>query len=89
MNNFVISQIRTYVPIFVGYLASWAVSQGINLDPDTEKNLTLALGALLSGVYYYVARMLERRWPQLGWLLGSGQQPDYKAPTATNKKSLE
>lgn len=89
MNNFVISQIRTYVPIAVGYMMSWAVSLGIELDPETEKNITLALGALLSGLYYYIARLLERRWPQLGWLLGSSQQPAYKEPTNANRKSLE
>lgn len=89
MNNFITSQIRTYTPMVVGALLAWLTSLGFTLDDGFATALAVVLTTLFSGLYYFVARLLEREWPQLGWLLGSPQQPVYKTPTVTNKKTLE
>lgn len=77
-NNFVTSLIRTYVPIGVGALASYLLTLGIDLDANAQLGLVTFLTALLQGLYYLIARLLEQRYPQLGVLLGSSKTPDYK-----------
>lgn len=72
------SLIRTYVPIAVGAVLAWLASRGVNVDDGAAQGLVAFLTALLSALYYAVARLLESRWPQAGWLLGSPKQPTYK-----------
>ena len=76
-NNFVTSLIRTYVPILVGALASYLLTLGLELDANAQLGLVTFLTALLQGGYYLLARILERRYPKLGLLLGSEAQPKY------------
>lgn len=80
MNSFVTSLIRTYVPIIVGGLVSFLVAQDIQLDPNTQAGLIVALTGILQAVYYFAARVLERKFPQLSFLLGSSAQPKYVEP---------
>lgn len=91
MNNFVTSQIRTYVPIAVGSVFSWLLlNYGLNLDREIVTQVSALLTAGIIALYYLLARTLERRWPQVGkWLLGSGQQPVYKNPETTSGKVLD
>ena len=84
MTNFVTSLIRTYVPILVGALASYFLTLGLELDANAQLGLVTFLTALLQGGYYLLARILERRYPQLSVLLGSSTQPKYVEPS-TNK----
>ena len=77
MSNFVTSLIRTYVPIAVGALAAYLLSIGLELDANAQLGLVTFLTAVLQGAYYLVARLLERRFPQFSFLLGSGAQPKY------------
>lgn len=79
MSDFVTSLIRTYVPIVVGALVAWLSSKGIAIDPSDVVGFTAFLGAAFSGLYYLIARLLERRFPQLGFLLGSAKKPEYGA----------
>jgi hypothetical protein len=78
------SLIRTWTPIMVGGLISWSASLGINVDTQTKGSLMIAATALTSGAYYTAARLLERRFPKLGILLGTKGQPTYAvvAPVA-------
>lgn len=80
MNNLAPSLIRTYVPMVVGAVAAWLLSKGIVLDPNAANGLVLFLGGVLSGAYYLIARLLEHKFPQLGWLLGSAKKPQYVEP---------
>jgi hypothetical protein len=80
MNNLVTSLIRTYVPIAVGALASYLLTKGIEVDANAQLGLVTFLTAVLQGVYYLVARLLERANPKLGVLLGSTKKPDYIQP---------
>lgn len=78
MTNFATSLIRTYVPIIVGALASYLLTRGVNIDANAQLGLVTFLTALLQGVYYLIARLLERQFPQLSVLLGSNKVPNYK-----------
>lgn len=82
MSDFVIAQIRTYVPMLVGFLVTWLVAANI-LDPDTsvtfQAGLVSALTALLSGLYYFLVRLLAEKWPGVGILLGVNKAPEYEA----------
>lgn len=69
------SLIRTYVPVAVGAFVAWLVTLGVELDPSTEAGLITALTAVLIALYYTLVRLLEKKWPALSVLLGSGQIP--------------
>lgn len=72
MGDLVTSLIRTYTPLIVGF----AVSAG--LLPDTMSDqATLALSGVVSGVFYAVVRLAEKKWPAAGWLLGAAKKPTY------------
>jgi hypothetical protein len=78
MNSFVTSLVRTYVPIIVGSLASYLALKGIQLDATALAGLTAFLGGIISAVYYLVVRLLEKKFPQVGVLLGVAAKPTYK-----------
>lgn len=78
MSDFVTSLIRTYVPIAVGAVASYLLTAGIEIDANAQLGLVTFITALLQGVYYLVARLLERKMPSIGGLLlGSSKKPEY------------
>lgn len=77
MNNFIISQIRTFVPIIVGALISWLLTVGIAIDSDTQAGLIVALTGVIQALYYFIVRLLEKKWPQVGVLLGIASKPVY------------
>ncbi|HWT40288.1 MAG TPA: hypothetical protein VN081_03380 [Dongiaceae bacterium] len=77
MSDFIISIIRTYVPILVGGLAAWLSLKGISLDSSTILALGTGLGGVFAALYYAVVRLLEKKFPQLGILIGSPKQPNY------------
>lgn len=87
ISNLVPSLIRTYVPLAVGWLVAWLSGIGVQVD---SAQFELALSAGLAAGYYALVRLLERRWPALGWLLGHPSQPSYApltgpAPVASAK----
>lgn len=83
ISNFVISNIRTYVPIGVGLLLTWlASSLHVVIDPSSQAGLVALCVGVLSGLYYTLARLIERKFPQAGVLLGVAAKPTYKKPAA-------
>jgi hypothetical protein len=72
MGDFLVSLIRTWVPVAIGYL----VTVGL-LPTDLSDQATAALTAVITAVYYGLARLLEKRWPVFGWLLGVPKEPSY------------
>ena len=82
MGDFIVSQIRTYVPIIVGALISWLVTTGI-LDAEAavgaQEGLIISITAILQGLYYFVVRLLARKWPWFETLLGTKRQPSYSS----------
>lgn len=77
MSDLTPSIIRTAVPLIVGPLVTWAASKGVDIDGETVAG---AVAAVVGLVYYVAARLLERRWPALGVLLGSKKTPTYVDP---------
>lgn len=81
MNDYVLSLVRTWVPIGVGAVLSWlAVKYGVAVPESISNEVTVALTGVVIGVYYAIVRGLEKRWPAFGKLLGRAKQPEYVQP---------
>lgn len=90
MNNFLTSLIRTYVPILVGSVISFlVVNYGLVVDENVTIQLVTGLTGFIIAGYYLLARLLERKFPQLGILLGSTAKPVYVEPTPNNESQLK
>ncbi len=87
LNDFVVSHIRTYVPLAVGAVITYLTVHGMKLDPATIEADTATLTALFSGMYYTLVRLLETKWPKLGLLLGNPTQPTYPITPDVQSKS--
>lgn len=79
MSNFLVSLIRTYVPVVIGAIVAWVCRKMGWVTPDTSA-LATAFTGLVIGAYYAGARLLEKKWPAAGWLLGAPKQPEYVNP---------
>jgi hypothetical protein len=81
MSDFVTSLIRTWVPIGVGAFITWlATNYNIVVPDDASSSLVVGVAALVTAVYYALARALEKAYPWLGRLLvglGAGKAPVY------------
>lgn len=74
------SLVRTFTPVVVGQIVAWLSLTGVELDPQFATSLTLLVGALCTGAYYLVARLLETFvTPKFGVLLGLTREPIYVA----------
>jgi hypothetical protein len=89
LSNYVISAIRTYVPLGVGVLLTWLASRlHVVIDPSSQAGLVALCVAVLSATYYALARLLEHRWPMLGVLLGVPAKPAYAALRADGAHAI-
>ncbi|MFC5188154.1 hypothetical protein [Actinomadura harenae] len=82
-NDYVVSLVRTAVPVGVGTGLAWiAVHFGILVPEDASSGLKLGATAVAIGVYYAGARAVEHRWPRVGRFLTSfslvGRVPTYR-----------
>lgn len=82
MNDYFTSQIRTWTPILVGSVLSWLATQGLSVDMAGPHVLLFvtSLTGFITALYYSCVRLLERKFPKLGWLLGNPSQPKYDTP---------
>lgn len=78
LSNQLIGLIRTWVPIAVGAVISWFATIGLNIDAETQAASVVALTGVIQAAYYTVVRLLESKYPAVGWLLGSAKTPSYK-----------
>lgn len=89
MSDYVISLIRTVVPVAIGTALGWLATHGMNLDSNTQAGLITVITALCIAVYYAVMRKLEQRWPAIGQIfLAAGtalKTPVYAQPDSTVK----
>lgn len=76
MSTFIASFIRTVVPIIIGSLGAWLTKFGLDLDPAAYDGLGIWLTLIFSSIYYAVVRLLEEKFPQIGWFLGLAKSPD-------------
>jgi len=74
MNDYVVSLIRTLVPVAVGALVAWLATIGFDIDSEA---LVAPITGILIAVYYAAARWAESRWPAAGALLGRKAAPTY------------
>ena len=77
MNDLFISLVRTVVPLIVGSIASFFATKGVDLDVQTLAALSTFLAGLFSASYYLIVRLLEERFPKVGYLLGVKKTPNY------------
>lgn len=75
MSDWIVSLIRTYVPLAVGVVVSWLARNNIVTVDGASAASTFT--AVVVGLYYAAARLLEKRWPKAGWLLGAAKAPTY------------
>ncbi len=74
VRDFILSQVRTYVPSGVGALITWLSLRGVEVTSDQRLALVTFGTALITGLYYTGARLVESKWPRIGgWLLGTSK----------------
>lgn len=79
VGDLVTSALRTYAPMAVGAVVAYLAVRGVDVSAEGQAGLVIGFTAVLQAVYYTVARLLERRYPQLGRvLLLSKKQPVYE-----------
>jgi uncharacterized membrane protein YeaQ/YmgE (transglycosylase-associated protein family) len=80
MSNYIISVIRTWVPIIIGGFFGWLVTKGINVDHSSlvyHAMIDSIVGSCMA-LYYAVVRWLELKVsPKFGWLFGIPSMPKY------------
>lgn len=69
--------IRTVAPYVTAAIVAFLVERGIDADAGQVSAAVVTIGGSL---WYAFVRMLEQRWPQAGWLLGSPKTPTYTKP---------
>ena len=79
MSNFSKSAVRTITPIIIGYVVALLTKNGLNVS---NKAVTLAVGPVVSALYYLGVRYVEHAVPQAGWLLGHPSKPQYDVKAA-------
>lgn len=77
MSDFLVSQIRTHVPVLVGTLISFLTTLGLDLDVETQAGLIAGLTGVIISLYYLIVRLIEKKFPKVGILLGSTKTPNY------------
>lgn len=80
LSDLVVSQIRTYTPAVAGALIGWGVSLGLPVSAGMKDGLTAILIPVFAGAWYLGVRLLEKRYPWAGWLLGLPRTPTYQPP---------
>jgi hypothetical protein len=94
LKTYVISMVRTTVPVLVGGLTGWLTVAGVPMPEEFGASLTglltLLLGAVFTIAYYGLVRWLERKHPGIGILLGIAKAPvAYSATPKQDVKQIE
>ena len=77
MQDIVTSGVRTTVPYIVGAVVAYLSQKGVHVPDAAIARATAALTLVVGTLYYHVVRMLEQKYPKLGYLLGIPKQPTY------------
>lgn len=78
MKDLLNSLIRTYVPIIVGAFAAWLLTLGVELNAESQAGLIVAITGMLQALYYGLVRLIEKKYPKFGLLLGKAVKPSYE-----------
>jgi len=68
------SIVRTVTPIIIGVILAVVGTDVAGVD---EASLTPVISALLAALWHALVRLLESKWPKMGWLLGLPKKPVY------------
>lgn len=79
LSDYLVSLIRTLVPMVVGYVIRLTAGADIEVDPGA---LEVVVSGLFVGGYYALVRALEARFPVVGVLLGWMAKPKYDKAAA-------
>lgn len=71
--------VRTVVPLAVAGLTAVLTALGADVDPGIEAILAPTVGLVVGAVYYWIVRLLAKRWPWTERLLLSAKVPTYRA----------
>jgi hypothetical protein len=83
VNDQVVAQIRTTVPVYIGIiLAALSRNAGFVIDEDTSTALTVGFTGLVVSAYYALVSWLSKKLPKMGWLLGYPKKPTYNGDDA-------
>jgi hypothetical protein len=80
ISNYIISLIRTIVPVAVGAVASWLLTKyAFHVNSDVQGSITALLTAVVTSGYYAGIRLLETKFPKGPWgmFLGFPTRPVY------------
>lgn len=90
LHDYVISMIRTTVPVAVAAVLAWLASRvGFVLDDESSTRLVVGAVAVATMLYYGLVRAAEARWPIFGVLLGKPAAPVYDLPPAQTDSIAE
>jgi hypothetical protein len=83
MHDYMVSLIRTNVPVAVGAGITWLGAElGVVIDEETGALAVAACVGVVIAIYYAVARAVEQQWPAVGRVLvglGAAKAPVYPA----------
>jgi ABC-type spermidine/putrescine transport system permease subunit II len=80
ISNYIISLIRTIVPVAVGAVASWLLTKyAFHVNTSVEGSVTALMTAVVTSGYYASIRFLETKFPKGPWgmFLGHTARPVY------------
>jgi hypothetical protein len=89
LTTYIISLIRTYVPLLVGAVLGWLASITVlhawivSLSTDEKSTVVTGATALLVAAYYGIVRFVETKYPKVGILLGKAATIAYGAKAST------
>lgn len=76
-NDVLTSVIRTGVPYVIGAVVAWLANKNVHVSDAQVASATAFVAFGIGTGYYMVVRVLETKYPKLGWLLGVPSQPTY------------
>jgi hypothetical protein len=77
VDNLWASFVRTAIPTVVSAVIVGVVAVWIDLNADQQASVIAAVVAIVSSLYYTVARSVVARWPRTKLLLGVSVTPGY------------
>ena len=80
LNDLILSWWRTGVAAAFGSLFGWLASRGLDLDPEAQTAVIVAVTGACITAWQVLVSTLQRKWPIIGILLGSTRQPTYVSP---------
>ena len=81
-SDYVKSLVRTWVPVAVAAIVTALVHAGIPLPAGSRTTLASLIGGVVGAGWYALVRLVEKKHPKLGWLLGTPGAPSYPSRAA-------